>query len=44
MNLVHGNGARMHQFVYFVIVLVFFLNLANSLNHNLSAKERNELK
>lgn len=45
MNLVHGNGARVHHGVYLVIVLVFILNLVNSqtLNH-LSSKERNELK
>jgi hypothetical protein len=42
----HENGARMHQVVYLVIVLVFILNLvkSQSLNHNLSSKERNELK
>lgn len=46
MNWVHRNGARMHQCLYLVIVLSFFLNFVNSqsLNHNLSAKEKNELK
>lgn len=45
MKLVHDRGARMHQFVTLVIVLGFFLNLVNcSINHNMSLKERNELK
>lgn len=46
MNLVHGKGARVRQAVHLVIVLVFFLSLVNSqsLKHNLSIKERNELK
>lgn len=46
MKLVHGNDARVHQLISLSLVLVFFLNLVNSqnLNHNLSTKEKNELK
>jgi hypothetical protein len=46
MNLVQGSAARWQQLISLGIFLVFFLNLVKSqnLNHNLSAKEKNELK
>lgn len=49
MNLVHRNGAQMHQLISLVIVLAFFLNLVysqnlNNLNDVFSSKEKNELK